>query len=286
MSELVKAIASGALFDDSKDPTTECLKRVSKAINYHLKLDTANNPENAGKLVKYCMNTMLVDTCSEVVRLYNTPKEIEAIPKEYITECDFNQCQIISRHTRDRHKDEINQDPEVLFWIDLLDSMHCYLTHSFDMGLRVRPKDIESDDKKDEDEESPFMDHVWSLITTVVHHKRNTLEAACDMHRFQSNGKFDLNVNENNKCQEDTSFMDELYDQLLTQKLTESIWNQIQNEEEYDTDAVLQDVFYLNGSPKHSNLFALLDQDEAKWKKIYNLCDYGMLCYLNILISA
>ena len=47
--------------------------------------------------------------------------------------CNISNCKQYSRNNRDRHKDF-----KVIFYTDLLDTIHCYFTHSFDIGFRMR----------------------------------------------------------------------------------------------------------------------------------------------------
>ena len=267
------------------------LKRMNEAIKYHLFLDAANNPQDADKLVEFCTNTTLIDDSYKVVTEYNTSTQLQSIPKEYILDCDINNCKSFQRHNRDRKQHQITEDPNSLFWIDLLDSMHCYLTHAFDNGLRVKQQDIQSvhvyDDEKTDNNNTctnslPFLDYRFQLISNVINLRRKSMERICALPRYDNN-KFDLNVNDQSGIKDNTIdntqkrlFMDELYDQLKKQNVSDAVWNKIQIEEEYDTDAVVADACKF---PERSNLFQILRNNTQQWQSIQSVQIWYVISY-------
>ena len=56
--------------------------------------------------------------------------------------CDWNNCDILKRHNRNKEKDgynlKINEDENFVFYRDTMDNIHCYICHSYDVGLRVK----------------------------------------------------------------------------------------------------------------------------------------------------
>eukprot|EP01084_Bolivina_argentea_P018198 33908_1 len=61
--------------------------------------------------------------------------------------CNLRHCSYLNRHYRDRtvkqsyetqEESKYNEDiNKVTFWMDLLDSIHCFVFHMYDTGMRV-----------------------------------------------------------------------------------------------------------------------------------------------------
>eukprot|EP01084_Bolivina_argentea_P144793 253964_1 len=67
-------------------------------------------------------------------------KHFEFINKTIALKCNISKCPQYIRNNRDRQKKQIiklKHNPETLFYIDLLDTLHCYFIHSTDIGFRM-----------------------------------------------------------------------------------------------------------------------------------------------------
>eukprot|EP01083_Nonionella_stella_P144459 451096_1 len=74
----------------------------------------------------------------EYERIYNQMTK-------YIKHCDGTTCPAFIRNQRDRSFDDeketnILHDPQITFFMDTLDSIHCYLLHSYHQGMRTKLK--------------------------------------------------------------------------------------------------------------------------------------------------
>ena len=231
------------------------LQLLHKIIKYHLSLDAANDPIDADELLKKCC-IKLLDYSYDIIENYSTSSQIESIPKAYTIKCNPKYCKSLLRYHRDRYYNEIQQDSEVVFWIDFLDTMHCYLTHSFDMKLRKSTQNInenESDTKTDQLEHDEKELEVFDVRSTQRYNTK----------------KFDLNMNlKDNQNDKNHLFMDVLHYRLTKQNVSEQVWRKIQIEEQYDTDAVCDDV---STKPKQSNLYTLMNENVRTWTTMYNM---------------
>ena len=77
-----------------------------------------------------------------------------------------------------------------------MDSLHFYLYHLFDTGLRVHKTQIEADDQDEKIENEDDIDFDVEFSRTVK--AINALRSICDsFQRFQSTQKFSINTNKN-----------------------------------------------------------------------------------------
>ncbi len=91
-----------------------------------------------------------------------------------------------------KYNEEMNK---VSFWMDVLDSMHCYLFHMYDTGMRVKKKDWNKiiDEKEEKYEE--FDEH-YDVIFANIHYqikmKIKQLQSKGIIGRYENN-KFNIN---------------------------------------------------------------------------------------------
>eukprot|EP01084_Bolivina_argentea_P160440 279389_1 len=51
--------------------------------------------------------------------------------------CDINKCSIYKRNNRERENEKIKCDENIMVYVDIMDSIHCYFLHSIDTGFRI-----------------------------------------------------------------------------------------------------------------------------------------------------
>ncbi len=120
------------------------------------------------------------------------------IEKYNIKKCIFNKCLSAIRHHRNRLNDNIEQinenecDLEFIFYKNILDSIHCYLFHLYDVGLRIKINN--NNYGKQTNEFDPY----FANIQKIIKQKRNMLNKLnnFDFKRYNNN-KFSLIVNNN-----------------------------------------------------------------------------------------
>merc|ERR550532_2177211 len=70
---------------------------------------------------------------------------VEGTRFQQIRQCDANNCLLLYRHQNTKEeedekgkgKDE-EADQTALFYRDLMDALHCYLVHQFEIGIRIK----------------------------------------------------------------------------------------------------------------------------------------------------
>ncbi len=74
---------------------------------------------------------------------------------EQLTACDIGLCKYTTRHYRNNTPSTTQKDSDSItnFYTQTLDSLHFYLNHCFDTGLRVRALALEHSVKNTEEQE-------------------------------------------------------------------------------------------------------------------------------------
>eukprot|EP01084_Bolivina_argentea_P210378 358099_1 len=238
-------------------------ERVLEALNYYESMNI-NNPTHQQKIVKYFKenNNSFVDD-------YIHGNDLEIIDSE----CHFMECQMVQRHYRDRRhqitKIEIdNNNLFVEFYRELMDGIHCYLYHLYDVGLRVRFDDVE------EKSENDLVDSTFIQISNVIKEKKKMLNKldGFDRYRYESN-KFNISVisqnisienSDNYEEQGKLTFTDALFQYMQKKAIDEKMIKQIESVlciEEYDSDSISDDVI---GIYSESNIAKIL-KDESSY---------------------
>eukprot|EP01084_Bolivina_argentea_P236700 397932_1 len=108
------------------------LKNVMQAYNKNSTFDgfLENN---------YDISTIL-DDFLYLSTTYNKDEEFETIANE-LGHCNIRNCQIIRRHFRDRNQDILSNDYTDHLCDSLVDKIHCYYQHCFDIGYKLSTAD-------------------------------------------------------------------------------------------------------------------------------------------------
>ncbi len=237
--------------------------RVIHAIKYYSSFTNVINISDDLKqnLVKFGKEiyTSLLDDFIHITQYHNDHLDaiLQIITVEYGVKCNFKDCRSLSRHFGDAELEgKENEDDEFIFYRNLFDSVHCYLLHSFDIGLRVSKKDLQSNDGTHD------YDEQFSNVRCIVEEKANDFKSK----RFTVN-KFNIKVNEprippsnHNKM----TYLDGLYDYVNDHGLKEEKLQKLIDFitlNEYDTDALRDDIDMEDA--KNSNLAIEFNTKEA-----------------------
>ena len=164
------------------------IHRIITGLKYYLSLDELTNSVNQKQLSQYCSEEYcsLLNDYIHVMRDHSDDlDEIYAFMSEDCNlHCNVNECALLRRHHRNRQiTHSACEDSLFMFYQDIFDSLHCYLLHSFDMGLRIKKQTVNTlGDMKCG--ENSFDHHKQELKSTDA-------ELAEDM-RFKKNNKFTL----------------------------------------------------------------------------------------------
>eukprot|EP01084_Bolivina_argentea_P276966 472698_1 len=174
--------------------------------------------------------------------------------------CDASNCLLLFRHFRDRNNDNIanqTKDTNLLFYIDIMDSIHCYLIHLYDIGMRAKvnkqhPNMIIHNNLRNSDEIHYFNEIFFNISETIKEKRKNLQKLNLFKDSRFENAKFKINSNLNN-FQDQDLLSDALYDIMLRNNFRETIdWL---HTEEFDTDSIEADIDLLNDpNGQNSNL--------------------------------
>eukprot|EP01083_Nonionella_stella_P103065 294073_1 len=115
-------------------PVTVAIERIQTALQYYENMEEKQTDD--GQLVYLC-NTIYKSLLEDWIHvLAEHPKH----PIEPHYTCDILYCPIANRHYFNKMVHDINVETEAVFYRELLDSIHCYVYHLEDVGLRVLTK--------------------------------------------------------------------------------------------------------------------------------------------------
>eukprot|EP01084_Bolivina_argentea_P051593 94925_1 len=271
------------------------INQIIASLKYYSSLNILNKKKDRNKLVKYCTtaNNPVLDNYIHLINIHNN--DIEQIYNlvqndRNMISCDGHNCLLLQRHHRNRHYDHIKieamkketNDKHFIFYRDIMDALHCYVFHLYDVGLRVKlptanmTKSLKHDNKN--------FDAKFANLCKVIDKKQVELQkiGGFEDDRF-ANHKFNVNANANIiQYEKDQTFMDSLFNFMFqggvkVYELTK-LKLMIDNEE-YDSDAWMEDMEEDEDSWEyHSNFEKMLSQK-------YYLFKYMKQHYKNLKIS-
>eukprot|EP01083_Nonionella_stella_P095455 268030_1 len=139
---------------DSDDPIEGCIviKRLVVALVYCSHLDVQNRKEGQHLFIAF-INDVYPHILEDYAHLVNKHTNLEAInnalrEKKGFDVCEVTKCACSIRHqSRETIKQsERSMDVIVQFYSQLMDSLHFYLLHLFDCGLRTPNVTANDDD--------------------------------------------------------------------------------------------------------------------------------------------
>ena len=155
------------------------------------------------------------------------------------------------------------------FIIDSFDSVHFYLFHLFESGLRTLKADVDSEQKEDDEIEDEDADQNQSVDRAFLRRKkrlksaRNKLADYFQRHEGAENKFVISQLIGDKKETGNKTYFDQILDALSDVVDAEKRMRRYLMEHGFDSDAVRDDVErYPN--PRNSNLFGVLDQDSMK----------------------
>ena len=182
--------------------------------------------------------------------IYDIKKYIENGNNDFI--CDIKTCSASDRHYRLNNNDQrMNIDPHLSAYCDTIDSLHVYLLHSHQIGMRIVDEKIDEDgfngdnskkhENKNYDPEFARYKNILSLTT----------ESTQRFERITSgNNKYKINQVESDDIIDDNengdTFLDSVIDNLYQENVSEDDILKLINylkSEKYETETVDLDLF-------------------------------------------
>eukprot|EP01084_Bolivina_argentea_P169002 292995_1 len=256
------------------------LKRLMHALKYYSLLDISNSKICGETLLNFIQNIyhQFLDDFSHLIeehqpQLHRIHASLLTNSKYGFIQCDMKSCKYTSRHHSIRDEDNINNntvtvsDPMLRFCVEMMDSLHFYVFHLFDCGLRLISNANETTDSFEERKTA-----IYPIVATFD--------------RFNNSTKFSINIQPNQNNNSET-YLDELYT-YLNDKKRENDCNyaslsKFLISEDFDTDTVEYDIIagvgnILNNT-KDTHCFASVKQFIQTTKLHSSSFNIGIIWY-------
>eukprot|EP01084_Bolivina_argentea_P060716 110906_1 len=202
--------------------TCQYTKRVLSALMYYQSLcSKKHNEQNTEQeLIPFCTQIYqsLLNDYIHIISHDNLDALYDFVCSFDFKHCDFNNCKLLRRHfsRRFRQKDQKNTDMLLRFWTDIMDSIHCYFFHLYDLGLRTKQNKVI--EVKDDDNETK------TKLSTKM---------------FENIEKFSINIT--TETMNEITWIDSLNDYLCTEGIDNVELQKLNvfiHCEEYDTESL------------------------------------------------
>eukprot|EP01084_Bolivina_argentea_P207188 353548_1 len=240
------------------------VNRVICAMKYYQSLDIKQK-NNEDQLVQFCCQTYKACLDDYIHTISHHNSQINEIFQMIFTDSDIIKCNVLNcpatlRHYRDRNDDkkQKHSDKTFVFYRDLMDCMHFYLFHSYDVGLRVNLQNDDEQKAQFNDSEmnnSKLVDESFSKLCKIIKTKRDQVAQLNRVDDRFGQNKFNLVSNKHEKS--DVTFMDGLYQSLreirdiIPRKIKQV--KQTLDQEEYESDSIMQDIIWNNNDDKENS---------------------------------
>ena len=248
--------------DNDSDIIEGCdaLKRLITALKYYSKFDLIKNQNDQNIFSDFIFNiygNLINDYIHLIDHHSNQIQQIsELLEKDgNLFKCDFKTCKYTTRHYKrdhiqndnDHDDKKQNQNDKLLnFYVTTIDSLHFYLLHLFDSGMRIkRPKNEKKQQEEEMEEErhdSEKFDIEFSKMCQQIKQRRSIRKS---FDRFKSDQKFTISTSKQ-QTSTSTFILDDLFKHLSSIKTVSEasvsrLFKYIKDHQ-YDTESVEIDV--------------------------------------------
>jgi len=143
----------------SEGSTCTHLQRMINALIYYSKFDIIDNDASKQQLMDLAdredggQYPALLDDYMHCMAHHSESKHVDYLQQTQsqqfglIDKCDINNCLLLFRASKeDEYRLDDDADSLDFFYRDLMDALHCYLVHSYDIGLRIKVRPSTSSD--------------------------------------------------------------------------------------------------------------------------------------------
>eukprot|EP01084_Bolivina_argentea_P279412 477680_1 len=236
----------------------DAVTRIIKILSYYDRLNIASNEQYQDKFIK--LMSIYKQFVDDFIHLHNNHCDELKHMNEELIECKITTCDFTSRH----HGSVATiNDNKLRFYVQLMDTLHFYLYHCYDAGLRVRQRDYIGNQYENDDEitDDPYFDATFSKINKYVSDRKRITKS---FERFSTNNRFTVQLNSQEK--NTTTPIDEMYLYLQKMNIVSHCIQKLKQfieTEEYDTDCI-QYEFQHENDIQRGNISTIIDN---------NLCD-------------
>eukprot|EP01084_Bolivina_argentea_P043419 80010_1 len=252
-TEINQVLKSSVNCSNTKQASKDCScwQRIGVGLKqYHLLCDVM--PNNQDNFIYFCNEqyTNFLDDYIHVIKKHQNDLLIvsdELKHKYGVKACDIQTCTKLHSHFDREYENYMkNVTKEYRFYSQCYDQCHFYLFHLYDMGYRIEPTIINND------ENNTTYDTVFATTRDLLQNRVDHLTNVLNIQRYrQENNKYNIQLTiDENKTKdqvEEITFIEQIYNSIETNKdkidanMIKSLRNFI-NDNEYDTDAVLNDL--------------------------------------------
>ncbi len=240
------------------------IQKLSVALKYYELMDIINNISHRDAFTNFIIEIYhkFLDDFTHLVNHHSNHLNdiyIHLINTNKFNECKMANCVYTARHyhhrrdvDKDGNVDKNVLDPEVSFFAETMDSLHFYLFHLFECGLRsiITEDGVVDDDDDEMKQEDEFYDAEFAKISRRIS-ERQYMTKSFDRFTKSKNNKFCLNTdnnwnnNNNIDINGDETYLDEIFKRLLKDGINKNIVYKLSKyllKEEFDTDCMDQDI--------------------------------------------
>eukprot|EP01084_Bolivina_argentea_P113128 201695_1 len=236
----------------------KCLQRLSMGLKYYHKIiETKMNESTKQKFSEfYCKTyTNFLNDYIHFQKQHTTNEQLIHISNELINEldfkiCDLSKCGTLTRHYQQNKKFEetkIDIDDRFSFYCNCYDRLHYQFFHLFEMGLRIKPIEIDQQLSQNDDY-ACTSDKAFEQRRDLIKIRKNS---RLNVQRYNDpDNKYNLHMHiasvNDMQHEENNTFLDELY--LFIERNEEHGKHQVTHlrqyiiENEYDTDSTKDDL--------------------------------------------
>ncbi len=194
-----------SVFDSPNDESKAdiFIKRLTTALKYYSQLDIINNNKHKDLFINFIQQkyTQLIDDFTLLTK--QNKEKLYSIQQLLIKNEDFKICDIKKCNFSTRHSNEINEniqmDPILNFYKITMDSLHFYIFHLFDCGMRTIILNDNENQIKEEKKDSEYFDADFARINSIINDRKHITQSFA---RFRNNNKFNINVGKMDKKNE------------------------------------------------------------------------------------
>ena len=253
-----------------KYETSPAIQRLLTALKYYTSLLATNNIAKFCDFIDNTYKSQILDDYYYLTKYYQDKlQEIKNLAsKQYqlSTDCDLSKCGFSNRHFRTSTTSISDSDSKYNnMYIETMDSLHFYLYHLVESGLRQDGSITTTESKQtDDDADDPYFDGDLKKMNELMRSSRN---ATNRFSRLNGN-KFNITiVNDSNDAnqtmndiQNNDTFLDHLYSYLEQQMQQHKVYDDINtSEKDQDQD---QDTFKEDDNEFADENDDLFDQED------------------------
>eukprot|EP01084_Bolivina_argentea_P202623 346173_1 len=239
----------------------EKILRLMNAMKLYESLCIFDNTDHEEKLMRF-LNESYKTLLDDFIHITDThANQVEDITKlcavSQTGECQLKQCLYTQRHYTTFPRTKIN-DPKLAFYCETFDNLHFYLYHLVDIGFRSDESVIHNKEKNKNGEYQCVDEHCENIMRTISTARKSL---PFDVNRFNdAQNKYNIHINTANHSinNSETTFLEIMLETIKESRFafSNNEFNELDlflNNEEYDTDAVRNDL-----TKNNSNIFNLI----------------------------